>query len=315
MYNALGQLIEKSGNGGTTLLMYDEAGHLLGEYSSTGALVQETIWMGDIPVATLRPNGSAVAVYYVHTDHLGTPRKIRRPSDNALMWRWGPDTFGSVAPSGSLTYNLRFPGQYYLAESGLHYNYFRTYDPQMGRYLESDPIGLRGGSYSTYSYVNNNPISNKDPLGLMCTPGVGCYTTPADAAAAQSGNYLGYYHLACAGGDAYACFAEHVAANDSLLGQLATDRLKDALRKKGCDNDATLNDIRIDLANSYASYLPDNPDNAIWPDAQAIAQFHWDVFGQYGLPPTTFGGTPLSWGVWGAGIWCPNCAMPPFRHK
>jgi len=171
VYNALGQLIEKSGNGGTTLLMYDEAGHLLGEYSSTGALVQETIWMGDIPVATLRPNGSAVAVYYVHTDHLGTPRKIRRPSDNALMWRWGPDTFGSVAPSGSLTYNLRFPGQYYLAESGLHYNYFRTYDPQTGRYLESDPIGLAAGSLSTYAYAAGNPIRFVDPTGLIALPG------------------------------------------------------------------------------------------------------------------------------------------------
>jgi YD repeat-containing protein len=58
IYNALGQLVEKSGNGGTVFLVYDESGHLLGEYSSTGTLIQETIWMGDIPVATLRPNGS-----------------------------------------------------------------------------------------------------------------------------------------------------------------------------------------------------------------------------------------------------------------
>src|ERR1035438_9946521 len=64
VYNALGQLIEKSGNGGTTLLVYDEAGHLLGEYTSTGALVQETVWMGDIPVATLRPNGTSISIYY-----------------------------------------------------------------------------------------------------------------------------------------------------------------------------------------------------------------------------------------------------------
>jgi hypothetical protein len=59
VYNALGQLIEKSGNGGTTLLIYDEAGHLLGGYSSAGALIQETIWMDNTPVATLRPNGSS----------------------------------------------------------------------------------------------------------------------------------------------------------------------------------------------------------------------------------------------------------------
>ena len=175
VYNALGQLIEKSGNGGTTLFVYDEAGHLLGEYSSTGALVQETIWMGDTPVATLRPNGSTgctstLCIFYVHTDHLGTPRKITRPSDNSLMWRWDPDTFGSAPPTGTLTYNLRFPGQYALSESGLNYNGRRTYDPQMGRYLESDRLGLFGGSYSTYSYTNNNPLMRIDPFGLAGGP-------------------------------------------------------------------------------------------------------------------------------------------------
>jgi YD repeat-containing protein len=72
IYNALGQLVEKYGNGGTTFLVYDEAGHILGEYSSTGTLVQETVWMGDTPVATLLPNGASVSIYYVHTDHLGT---------------------------------------------------------------------------------------------------------------------------------------------------------------------------------------------------------------------------------------------------
>ena len=207
---------------------------------------------------------------------------------------------------------MRFPGQYYLPETGLYYNYFRDYDPQTGRYVESDPIGLRGGSYSTYSYVNNNPISNRDPLGLMCTPGVGCYTTPAEAAAAQSGNYLGYYQLACAGGDEYACFAQHVAANDSPLGHAATNRLRDALRKKGCDNDATLNQIRADLAEDYAAYLPNDPSNARWPDAQDIAAFHAQEFGNFGLPSSTFGGTPFGsqWGVWGAAIWCPNCGGP-----
>jgi YD repeat-containing protein len=124
LYNALGQLIQKSGNGGTTLLIYNEAGHLLGEYTGTGALIQETIWMGDTPVATVQPNGTSVMIYYVHTDHLGTPRKITRPSDNGLMWRWDPDTFGSVVPNsnpaglGTFTYNLRLPGQYSLNEVG-----------------------------------------------------------------------------------------------------------------------------------------------------------------------------------------------------
>jgi RHS repeat-associated protein len=181
-YNALGRLIEKSGNGGTTLFMYDEAGHLLGEYSSSGALIEETVWMGDIPVATIQPSGSSLAVYYIHTDHLGTARKITRPSDNGLMWRWDPDTFGSVTPNtnpaglGTFTYRLGFPGQYYLPESGLYYNYFRDYDSQMGRYVESDPIGLNGG-INTYSYVRNNPISRSDPRGLYdCTYSISAHS-------------------------------------------------------------------------------------------------------------------------------------------
>jgi RHS repeat-associated protein len=172
IYNALGQLIRKSGASGTTLLMYDEAGHILGEYDGTGALIQETIWMGDTPIATVQPNGSSVAIYYVHADHLGTPRKITRPSDNGLMWRWDPDSFGSLpantnpAGLGAFNYNLRFPGQYFQAETGLHYNYYRDYDPQTGRYIESDPIGLKGG-INTYAYADGNPISESDPLGLF----------------------------------------------------------------------------------------------------------------------------------------------------
>jgi RHS repeat-associated protein len=180
IYNALGQLIEKSGYEGTTILVYDEAGHLLGEYSSTGALIQETVWMGDLPVATLRPNGSSVTVYYVHADQSGTPRKITNPSGNTVEWRWDPDTFGTAAPSvTTVSYNIRFPGQYYLQESALYYNYFRTYDPQTGRYVESDPIGLRAGT-NTYAYVRANPISHTDRFGLddticmfnksMCNP-------------------------------------------------------------------------------------------------------------------------------------------------
>ena len=151
--------------------MYDEAGHILGEYTSTGALIQETLWMGDTPVATLTPNGTGISIYYVHTDHLGTPRKITRPSDNGLMWRWDPDTFGSVSPNtnpaglGTFNYNLRFPGQYVFNESSLYYNYYRDYDPQTGRYIESDPIGLKG-DINPYGYARSNAVALRDPFGL-----------------------------------------------------------------------------------------------------------------------------------------------------
>jgi RHS repeat-associated protein len=155
--------------------MYDEAGHILGEYSSTGALIEETIWMGDLPVATLQPNGSSVAIYYIHSDHLGTPRKITRTSDNGLMWRWDPDTFGVLDPNtnpaglGTFTYNLRYPGMYNQGIPGPYINYFRNYVSLTGSYLESDPIGL-GGGINTYAYVGGNPLSNIDPFGLLDYP-------------------------------------------------------------------------------------------------------------------------------------------------
>jgi RHS repeat-associated protein len=175
VWNALGQRVKVSGGTpGTVLYVYDESGHLLGEYTSTGALVEETVWMGDIPVATIRP-GTPAVVYYVHTDHLNTPRRVSRPSDNKLMWTWYSDPFGTDLPNenpaggGTFKYNLRFSGQLYDSQAGLSQNYFRDYDPAIGRYVESDPIGLKGGN-NTYAYVAGSPVSAIDPLGLakMC---------------------------------------------------------------------------------------------------------------------------------------------------
>lgn len=172
IYNALGQRIQRSGgSAGTILYAYDEAGHVLGEYDDSGGLIEETVWLGDIPVATLRPNGGGVDIFYVHTDQLNTPRAVTRPADNVLMWSWFSDPFGTDAANenpagaGTFRYSLRFAGQVFDGQAGLHDNGFRAYDPAIGRYVESDPIGLYGGSWSTYSYANNNPISNDDPDG------------------------------------------------------------------------------------------------------------------------------------------------------
>src|SRR6266853_1484706 len=65
-----------------------------------------------------------------------------------------------------VSYNLRFPGQYYQAETGLNQNYFRDYDPTVGRYVESDPIGLKGG-INTYGYVGQKPLTRVDRRGLQ----------------------------------------------------------------------------------------------------------------------------------------------------
>jgi RHS repeat-associated protein len=180
--NALGQRVRKvtpSNVVGTRRFMYDEAGHLTGEYDSTGKLIQETVWFGDIPIATLRPKtGStttpiAIDVFYVHADHLNTPRIVTRPSDNKVVWsNENTEAFGNTTPNenpsalGTFTYNLRLGGwQQYDKETGTFYNYYRDYDPAIGRFPQSDPIGLRGG-INTYSYVGAKPLSATDPLGL-----------------------------------------------------------------------------------------------------------------------------------------------------
>jgi len=174
--NALGQRVSKDVGGSITYFVYDEQGRIFGEYDTADKLVQETVWLEDIPVATLRPTGTGnptpIAIYYVHADHLGSARAVTRPSDNAIMWQWdNVDPFGANAadenPSGqgSFRYALRFPGQYYDAETGTHYNYFRDYDPTIGRYIESDPIGVRGGM-STYAYVAGSPLRWSDQYGL-----------------------------------------------------------------------------------------------------------------------------------------------------
>ncbi|HTR58586.1 MAG TPA: RHS repeat-associated core domain-containing protein [Casimicrobiaceae bacterium] len=175
--SALGQRVAKTVSGVTTVFVYDEQGHFAGEYDGAGNLIEETVWLEDLPVATLRPTGAPgtptpTNVYYVHADHLGSPRAVTRPSDNVLMWQWDNlDPFGANAanehPSGQgvFKYNLRFPGQYYDTETGTHYNYFRDYDPTIGRYEQSDPIGLRGGM-STYGYVAGSPLRWSDQYGL-----------------------------------------------------------------------------------------------------------------------------------------------------
>jgi RHS repeat-associated protein len=97
-------------------------------------------------------------------DQLGAPHQITNASAQ-VVWLWDHDPFGNGAPTGSFTYDLRFPGQFYDQHSTLHYNYFRDYDPRTGRYIESDPIGLAGG-INTYGYVRGNPVGAIDLRGL-----------------------------------------------------------------------------------------------------------------------------------------------------
>ena len=147
----------------TSYFIYDESGHVIGEYDANGNAVQEHVYLGDRPVAVVQ-GGSSGTVSYVSTDQLNTPRVVT-DQNQAVLWSWNSDPFGNGNPTGSLTYNLRFPGQYYDAETGHNYNYFRDYDTTTNRYIESDPTGLEGG-LNGYIYADDNPFTEIDVSGL-----------------------------------------------------------------------------------------------------------------------------------------------------
>lgn len=173
-YDPKGRRISKTllEQGLTTFYLYNQQG-LAAEYTATGELIQEygydptAAWMSQ-PLFTRakRKDTNAWTVSYFGTSHLGTP-EVAFDKRGTLTWQASAQAFGSTRVSRSLIDNpLRFPGQYWDAETGLHYNYFRDYDPQTGRYAQRDPIGLKGG-LNSFSYVLNNPVKYTDIFGLF----------------------------------------------------------------------------------------------------------------------------------------------------
>jgi RHS repeat-associated protein len=162
-FNARNQRVSKTGNGTTTYFIYDENGNLLAEYDSSGTILAEHIYLNGLPVAVVKNN----TLYYVHTDQIGTPRVITDTSNN-VVWHWdNVSAFGAnpATENGLTNYNLRFSGQYFDKESNLHYNNYRTYNPFLGRYMQSDSVGLVA-DVNTFRYAGNNSLSNFDTLGL-----------------------------------------------------------------------------------------------------------------------------------------------------
>ncbi|MEX2500547.1 MAG: RHS repeat-associated core domain-containing protein [Wenzhouxiangellaceae bacterium] len=169
-YNGRGERVRKATGGLAKTFVYNERGQLLGEYGAMGFV--EYLWLDDLLVGVSTING----LYRIETDQLGTPRVAIGEYGN-IAWRWtmNDNAFGQQSPdvigdgdSPGLELNLRFPGQYFDQETGLHYTYFRDYDPRVGRYVESDPIGLRGG-LNIYSYSYQSPLKYIDPDGLFAT--------------------------------------------------------------------------------------------------------------------------------------------------
>lgn len=164
IYDANNQRVTKTTPSDTIHYVYGLDGLLYGEYDATGNLIREYVYLNGEPLAQIDNISSSDVITYLHTDHLGTPR-IGSNASGVNVWAWDSDAFGNGTPSGTATVTLRFAGQYFDSESNLHYNWNRYYDPETGRYISSDPIGLDGG-LNTFAYVGVNPVMYTDPEGL-----------------------------------------------------------------------------------------------------------------------------------------------------
>ncbi|MGJ7902663.1 RHS repeat-associated core domain-containing protein [Lysobacter sp. 1R34A] len=196
VYNDLGRMSQVKANGSTTMryayngqgqqvrryigtqarhAFYDESGRWLGEYDDTGAALQQVVWLDGLPVGLLDDVGGGQKLHYIEPDHLGSPRVVIDPARNVAVWKWQikGEAFGATQPGQDpdldgveFVFDMRYPGQRYDEASRLNYNYFRDYDPESGRYVRSDPIGLRGG-ISTYAYADGAPMDSVDFYGLQ----------------------------------------------------------------------------------------------------------------------------------------------------
>lgn len=173
--SAEGQRIAKSGGGNTTYFAPGAGGALLAE--DDNGTWYDYVWLNGRLIG-LTVNGG---VFSIHDDQTGRPQVMTAPNTGSIVWEADNFPFKrNVTVNSYGNFNIGFPGQYYDSESGLFHNGSRDYNPLIGRYIESDPIGLAGG-VNTYAYVGNNPISSVDPLGLC--PSKKCQNALAAAGA------------------------------------------------------------------------------------------------------------------------------------
>lgn len=165
-YDPFGRRLWKDVSGTRTCFAYAEEG-LIGEYNAAGSQLKAygyrpgSLWTTD---PLFMKAGSQY--YFYHNDHLGTPQKMT-DMNGTIVWSASYTSFGkaTIDPASTIINNLRFPGQYYDAETGLCNNYNRYYSQEIGAYIIRDPM-IEMALVIAYAYSENNPINKMDPLGL-----------------------------------------------------------------------------------------------------------------------------------------------------
>ncbi|AMD93002.1 hypothetical protein AXF15_07745 [Desulfomicrobium orale DSM 12838] len=172
-YDARNRRTSKTAGGRTIHYHYDQDSRLIGESLANGTVLREYVYLRGEPVALLEYETRPGWYFYV-TDHLGTPQQLV-DSRGAVVWQAACLPYGETKVlKATVQNNLRFPGQYFDAETGLHYNWNRYYNPKTGRYITADPIGLDGGM-NVYAYAGGNPMNAVDPWGLATENWSNCF--------------------------------------------------------------------------------------------------------------------------------------------
>jgi RHS repeat-associated protein len=157
---------------GTSHFIHDLNNQILAESTSTGAPIREYIWLGDLPIAVLDSTTATTNLFFAHADHLKRPILLTN-SSKAVVWKAIYEPFGTVhSITGAATLDMRFPGQWFMLETGLAYNWHRLYDSTIGRYTQADPLNVLTVGSNLYGYANQNPLKWIDPDGR--NPVAGC---------------------------------------------------------------------------------------------------------------------------------------------
>ncbi len=160
-YDFAGRQVVRALSGGATIhSVFDADGNRIAEYDQTsGALIREYVWFDGAAVAVIEGG----VVYYIRSDHIGRP-VFATNGAGVQVWTASYLPFGGVRTATGTPITLRFPGQWFQSESGLHQNWMRDYNPTTGRYLQADPLGLVDGP-SVYGYARQSPGRYTDPTG------------------------------------------------------------------------------------------------------------------------------------------------------